>query len=300
MMTIAHIDPGTPPADVRAEAESLLAQDGAVLLRGFDIADADAFHRAVTCFGAPPLDSYRGGNTPRSSISTGVFTSTEYPARYEITLHNEMSYARQYPRRLFFGCLTPAESGGATPVCSGRALLADLPAPVRDRFAELGVVYHQHLHGGAGLGKSWQDTFETDDKSVVDEFLTGADARFEWTADGGLRVRQHRPGVLTHPDTGHAVWFNQADQWHPATLPDGEGDDLLSIVDGPEDLPHWVTYGDGSHIPAADLAAVRAAGDRNKLAVPWRRGDLMIVDNLAALHGRQPFTGSRKVVVSMT
>lgn len=282
------------------KVEQLLAADGVVMIRGLGISAAEQFHRTVTKFGDPLLGSYRGGNTPRSTVSDGVFTSTEYPARYEISLHNEMSYAYRWPTRVFFCCLVAAETGGATPVCDGKALLADLDPAVRGRFESLGVVYRQNLHGGFGLGKSWQDTFETRDKAVVEQFLAESGAGFEWRADGGLTVSQARPGVRTHPRSGDLVWFNQADQWHPSTLPGDEGETLLSIVDTVDDLPHWVTYGDGSVIPEEDLKEVRIAAERNKLSVPWRPGDLMVVDNMRVLHGREPFSGNRKVVVSMT
>lgn len=286
-------------AKVRTHAEELLDVHGAVLLRGLGVTGAEGFHRAVGRFGERLIDSYRGGNTPRVTVSDGVFTSTEYPARYDITLHNELSYARSWPERLFFCCLTAPESGGATPVCDGEALLAALPAGVRARFGT-GVVYHQHLHGGFGLGKSWQDTFETEDRAVVEEFLTASAAEFEWTAAGGLRVRQHRPGVRKNPRTGRDTWFNQADQWHPSNLPGDESELLLSVTGSVEDLPHWVTYGDGTPLSDEDLAHVRRAQAEHKHAEPWQQGDVMIVHNMSVLHGREAFTGERKVVVSMT
>lgn len=34
--------------------------------------------------------------------------------------------------------------------------------------------------------------------------------------------------------------------------------------------------------------------------IPWQAGDVMIVDNILALHGRQPYAGDRRVIVAMT
>ncbi|MGA4841739.1 TauD/TfdA family dioxygenase [Streptomyces sp. G45] len=297
-LAVLHTD-GAPFDAVRARADQLIDEHGAVLVRGLGIADPAAFHTAVTRFGETLIGSYRGGNTPRATVFDGVFTSTEYPARYDISLHNEMSYAQRWPTRLYFCCLDAPDTGGATPVCDGEALLGALSPEVRARFAR-GVVYHQHLHGGAGLGKSWQDTFETDDAEVVEKFLADSGAEYAWTPDGGLRVRQHRPGLRTNPRTGRETWFNQADQWHPSNLPDEEGETLLSLVDSVDELPHWVTYADGEPLSDADLAEVRAAHRAHQHAEPWQEGDIMIVDNMSVLHGRQSFTGTRKVVVSMT
>ncbi|MCT2581926.1 TauD/TfdA family dioxygenase [Actinophytocola gossypii] len=297
--TMVAFDVAGPVSELRDQVDKVLADTGVVLLRGLGVETPERFHEVVAHFG-DPLTSYRGGNTPRSKVADGVFTSTEYPPEYEISLHNELSYAGEWPRRLFFSCLLEPATGGATPVCDGRALLGALDPEVRDRFVTRGVTYRQHLHGGFGLGKSWQQTFETEDRSEVESFLTEAGLEFSWTDDGGLRTASTRPAVRTAPTTGETVWFNQADQWHPTNLPPAEREALLDLYDDEADLPHSATYGDGSPIPASDLDAVRAAAKRHELAHPWHRGDVMIVENMLALHGRQPFTGSRRVLVSMT
>lgn len=297
-VTILHSTPRELPAH-RAEIDEHLLRDGAVVLRGLDIGTPEEALRTVTCFG-DPLDSYRGGNTPRTRVSAGVFTSTAYPAQFDISLHNELSYAQRWPERLYFCCLVAAETGGATPVCDGRALVADLDPAVRERFETRGVLYQQHLHGGYGFGKSWQETFETENRGVVERFLEQSHATYEWTVEDGLRVSQHRPGVRRHPVTGEIVWFNQADQWHPSNLPAEDAEAMLALVGTEDDLPQWVTYGDGSRIPDEDLDQVRLVADRHKLVRPWRPGDLMLIDNMLIMHGREAYTGQRRIVVSMT
>jgi hypothetical protein len=32
---------------------------------------------------------------------------------------------------------------------------------------------------------------------------------------------------------------------------------------------------------------------------PWRQGDVVLLDNMLALHGRKPFSGPRKILVAM-
>jgi alpha-ketoglutarate-dependent taurine dioxygenase len=33
--------------------------------------------------------------------------------------------------------------------------------------------------------------------------------------------------------------------------------------------------------------------------VPWQAGDILVVDNMLACHGRMPFSGPRKILLAM-
>ncbi|MDE4760978.1 TauD/TfdA family dioxygenase, partial [Klebsiella pneumoniae] len=93
--------------------DSLLAESGAVLLRGFKVTDVGDF-RAFVQTSAGSLLGYTHRSTPRSNISEGIYTSTEYPADQYIPQHNEMSYTRSWPKRLFFHCSVKPGSRGQT------------------------------------------------------------------------------------------------------------------------------------------------------------------------------------------
>jgi hypothetical protein len=162
-----------------------------------------------------------------------------------------------------------------------------------------GVCYRQYLHDGQGLGKSWQDTFETTDHAEVETFLAVGRAAWEWTESGGLKISQTRPATARHPVTGEEVWFCQMDQWHPATLGEETMRELMTIV--PEDeLPQSVAFADGSPIPAEYAIEVRKLGLELAVNVDWRRGDVLLIDNVAVGHGRRTYTGERRILVSMS
>ncbi|MET7836428.1 TauD/TfdA family dioxygenase [Micromonospora sediminicola] len=278
---------------------ALLLRHGAVFLRGLPVGTPEDFRAVVDHFGVATR-GYAHGNSPRTQVTDGVYTSTDYPAGYDISLHNELSYAPDWPERLYFCCLVEPAGGGATHLCDGRTLLRDLDAGVRERFERHGVTYRRSMHGGFGLGKSWQATYETDDREAVRKLLDEAGAGHEWTADGGLRSWQTQAATRAHPVTGERAWFNQADQWHVSNLPPADAEALLSLAGDPTNLPLWASYGDGSDIPAADLDEVRATAERHALDVPWRRGDVLLVENMLALHGRRAYTGDRRILVAMS
>ncbi|HEY0636291.1 MAG TPA: TauD/TfdA family dioxygenase [Pseudonocardiaceae bacterium] len=277
------------------DLDGLLIAEKALVFRGFGVTPETldpVMDRLL-----PNRLAYVHGNSPRTKVGRNVYTSTEYPARYTISMHNELSYAAHWPTRLMFCCAIAAETGGATPVLDAELWLESLDDEVREAFAG-GVRYRQNLHDGLGLGKSWRDTFETDDREEVEEFLTGAGAEWTWTADG-LRVTQVRPSTLRHPVTGTEVWFNQSDQWHPAALDDEVSAVLVEIM-AEEDLPQSVTFADGSPIPAEYVVQVRERGLRHAVDVDWRVGDVLLIDNVLTAHGRRPYTGDRRVLVAMS
>ncbi|MEU4781652.1 TauD/TfdA family dioxygenase [Micromonospora sp. NPDC023633] len=273
----------------------VLTAEKALVFRGFGVRPETL--DPVMDLLLPRRLAYVHGNSPRTKVGRNVYTSTEYPARYTISMHNELSYAARWPARLLFFCQIAAETGGATPVVDAALWLDSLDPQLRADFAG-GLRYQQNLHDGMGLGKSWRETFETDSRDEVEEFLAGAGATWEWTADG-LRVTQLRPATLRHPVTGAEVWFNQADQWHPAGLDDDIARVMTQVM-GPDELPQSVTFADGSPIPDEYVTQIRDRGLEAAVDVDWRVGDLLLIDNVLTAHGRRPYTGDRRVLVAMS
>jgi alpha-ketoglutarate-dependent taurine dioxygenase len=281
----------------REDLTCLLRRYGAVLLRGFPIDGAQQFASVATAI-TGDFSTYRDGNSPRSIVSTGVYTSTDYPANQVITLHNELSYAHSWPRLLCFYCETPASAGGETLLSSSAAALAVLDADVLTHYKSVGISYIRNLHSGFGPGRSWQQTFETDDRATVEAYLVAGGAEFQWKLDGGLWVKETRPAVRVHPDLSREVWFNQADQWHPSNLDEATRTALYAIC-GEAGLPLNATFGDGQPLDVADLRMLNQALLAAAVAVPLRYRDLLIVDNMLLAHGRAAYCGERRVLVGM-
>jgi MFS family permease len=275
--------------------DAQLLEHKALVFRGFQVTPGTL--EPVLDALLPARLAYLNGNSPRTKVGDNLYTSTDYPAGFTISMHNELSYADRWPSRLMFFCERTPASGGATPVVDGVQWLAALDPEVREAFAP-GVRYTQNLHGGRGLGKSWQDTFETDNRAVAEAYLKETGAEWSWRPDGTLHISQLRPSVVRHPLTGAQVWFNQADQWHPAGLGDQTAADLAKLVP-PEDMAQSVVFADGSPIPAQYVEQVRDRGLAAAVDVSWSEGDVLLIDNVAVAHGRRPYTGDRRILVAM-
>jgi alpha-ketoglutarate-dependent taurine dioxygenase len=282
-------------ADHRSELDELLVGPGALLLRGFDVAALERFRELVRVFTDDLLD-YTYQSTPRSRVGDGIFTSTEYPADQEIPLHGEMSFARRWPMRIWFGCLTAPAEQGETPIADARAVCRRIDPAVRERFARLGVMYVRNYHPYLDL--PWQDVFNTSDRDEVEAFCRRTGIGVEWKEGDLLCTRQVCQGVAGHPRTGEPVWFNQAHLFHVSSLPD-EARESLELSFDEADLPRNAYYGDGSPIGADELREVRRALAAEEVRFGWCEGDVLMLDNMLVAHGRRPFRGPRRIVVAM-
>ncbi|KZN32582.1 hypothetical protein N480_25365 [Pseudoalteromonas luteoviolacea S2607] len=281
--------------------EKLLTH-GAILFRNFGVNSVEGFDEFLTQFKTSNLLDYTGGNSPRTKLLQGIYTSTEYPAEHFISLHNEFSYSDQWPAHLFFCCVTAPEKDGNTLIADGRKVLQLLDPEVIDKFEQRKVTYIRNMHDGSGIfGPSWQDTFETQDKDQVSEFCKQSNIDFVWKKDGGLRTLQQGLGVAVHPISQEKVWFNQADQFHASNHPRDYYEAMVEMCNGKlDELPQHACFGDGSEIPDDALASVRNAFKQLTVYFPWQQGDALLIDNVLMAHGRAPFSGPRKILVAMS
>lgn len=292
--------PGTAASDwARANRSSIehhLTHAGAVLLRGFGTPGGARELEAVMAALYSTLVSEHERSSPRHQVTGSVYTSTDHPADQEIFLHNEMSYSHTWPMRIGFYCHVPPASGGWTPIADTRQVLKLIPPEVRTRFADKGVMYVRNY--SRGLGLTWEESFQTDDRTAVEEYCRQSGLVPEWKEGNGLRTRRVGSAFARHPATGEMIWFNHATFFHVSTLEPLLRDALLADM-APEDVPTNSFYGDGSAIEDDVLAILRDAYRRPSTWFPWQSGDILLIDNMLTAHGRAPFTGSRQVLVAM-
>ncbi|HUR98713.1 MAG TPA: TauD/TfdA family dioxygenase [Pyrinomonadaceae bacterium] len=275
-----------------------LRESGALLFRGFAPRSVPALARFAEAFAGSPLADYTGGASPRISLGGGVYTSTEYPKALSLSLHNELSYTVRSPEYLFFYCETPATEGGETPIADSRAILKALDPAIVRRFKTRKIRYERRLENAPDSEYSWQAAFETNDARIVEDFCADCDIAYRWNDDGSLRLCEIRPATAKHPTTGEEVWFNQAEGFHPSSLGD-EAYQAALAANSTDALRLNAYFGDGGDLEIADLEHIRAVTREQMVLVSWQRGDILVLDNVLACHGRMPFSGPRKIFLAM-
>ncbi|MEG5139393.1 MULTISPECIES: non-ribosomal peptide synthetase [unclassified Microcoleus] len=274
--------------------EAKLLQHGAILFRGFTEPVVSAFEQFALSICSELFGEY--GDLPREGVSGKVYGSTPYPADKAILFHSESSHLHRWPMKIWFFCVQPAQQGGETPIVDCRKIYQLLDPKLREKFSEKQIMYVRNYTDG--LDVSWQDFFKTEDKATVEKYCGQAGIEFEWKAGNNLRTRKVRPAIAKHPKTKEMVFFNQLPLHHISCLDAATRASLLSVF-GEDNLPRNVYYGDGTPIEDSVMEEIQAVYAQAAVSFPWQAGDILMLDNMLAAHSRNPFIGSRKIVVAM-
>lgn len=290
-----------------------LYRHGAVLFRGFAVGGPDDMVKVIDQFGGEYMD-YVGGAVPRRRITHSVFNSTELTRLFKLRVHNEMAYQRDHPDFIFFYCDLPARAGGETILADMRKVYQDLRPDIVSRFMQRQIKHVRVFQTRRPLREfvkkvspvhfhlTWEQVFRTTDVSEVEMHCRNLGLDYEWRMNGDLVVSNVMPPTRRHPATGETAWFNHAMLMHfnPIALGRVAYWSKKLIYPSEADVPYQAYYGDGSPIPIEDMAHAYEVTDRHVAAFPWRRGDLLMVDNRLVAHGRNPYRGKRRIMVAMT
>ncbi|MBL8262872.1 MAG: TauD/TfdA family dioxygenase [Xanthomonadaceae bacterium] len=277
------------------DVRRLVTENGALLIRGLRFLGSQQFGSLLsTLFGSELLE-YRYRSTPRTKLRDNVYTATEYPAHETIPQHNENAYSRKWPTRIGFLCLLPSKTGGETPIADSRLIYDRISPHIRAEFEEKGVMYVRNY---SDLDLPWTEVFQTEDRQEVERYCDENHIEYEWIGEARLRTRQVNAASLVHPITGKRVWFNQAHLFHVSSLHPDIQDTLIESL-GKEYLPRNCYFGDGSEIDERSLQEVRRVYEETLIKFSWQQNDLLLLDNLRFSHGREPFTGERRVLTGM-
>src|SRR5213595_3515305 len=302
------VQPGKPPmvrvdapddaprwaAEHRDALRAAVVQHGSLLVRGLGLRDAAQTEAVFRRLGS--LLAERETFAPRRRYSEGVYSSSKWPPNQHMCMHHELSYAVVFPSLMLFACLVAPTGGGATQVADSPTVLKSLPGELVERFERLGWLLIRNYN--EDIGASIAEAFGSDDRCAVERYCRANAIQFEWQPNGVLRTWQRRSAVMLHPRSGQRCWFNQIAFLNEWTM-DPEVREYLVDLYGEDGLPFNTRFGNGDPIGADVVESINAVYEAHSAREPWQAGDLMLVDNLRTAHGREPFEGSRQVLVAI-
>lgn len=267
-----------------------LSCTGALLFRGFPITDAESYDAFFSAFNYPNF-TYKESlsNAVRINYTEYVFTANEAPKEVEIYLHNEMAQTPVYPARISLFCEKAASEGGETAICRSDSLYSALFAvepEVMNKLEKTGIKYTTSMPADdcpeSGQGRSWRGTLSVETVEQAEVKLEKLGYSWQWAEDGSLEAQTAALPAIRELNGGRKVFFNQM----IAAYMGWKG-----VKDSPETA---LCFGDDSFFSKSFLDTMVALAESITFDVPWQDGDVVIVDNNLAMHGRRPYSGDRK------
>jgi len=274
----------------QAALKKELSCTGAILFRGFPVDSAETYDTFFNAFGYANF-TYKESlsNAVRINHTEFVFTANEAPKHVEIYLHNEMAQTPIYPSIISLFCENAADQGGATAICRSDQMYQKLikVAPEQtQKLEQLGIKYTTLMPADdkpeSGQGRSWLGTLGVNNKTEAEAKLEKLGYSWEWLADGSLAAQSCKLDAIKTLDGGRKVFFNQI----IAAYRGWKG-----ALDDPSKA---FCFGDGSPIGKEFLDHIVESSKQLAYELEWQDGDVAIVDNHLAMHGRMPYSGDRK------
>ena len=276
----------------------LLAQahlHGAVLLKNTSAVSAEDFDAIVRSFGLPEFPYEQSlSNAVRKNKTERVFTANEAPSNARIYLHHEMAQTPIYPSKLLFFCEHPARRGGETPICRSDELVKRLIRVEREFVhdcLEHGLQYSHTMpfqnDAQSGMGRSWRSTFRAETVEECKSRMAALEYTGTWHENGSLTVVTPVLPAVKELKDGRHVFFNQLIAAYSGFASRGQSPDAA------------IRFGNGRPLPESAVRTACEIAEELSFDIPWGQGDVAIVDNLIAMHGRRSFEGPRSILASL-
>ncbi|XP_057977427.1 clavaminate synthase-like protein At3g21360 isoform X3 [Malania oleifera] len=185
-------------------------------------------------------------------------------------------------------------SGGETPIVRSHIVykrMKERYPEFVERLEQHGLLYTRVLgeedDPSSPIGRGWKSTFLTKDKNTAEERAAGLGMKLEWLEDTVKTIMGPIPAIKFDETRQQKIWFNS----------------MVAAYTGWEDARNdpvkAVTFGDGKPLPADIIYDCLKILDEESVAIPWQRGDVLLLDNLAVLHSRRSFDPPRRVLASL-
>jgi alpha-ketoglutarate-dependent taurine dioxygenase len=264
---IIEADERTPLAEMDGRVIlQRLSTTGAIVLRGFtgDTSTFENFTRTVAS------RFIHNGNDSRLSLGDEGRTRSVTPGQNFLGPHSEFAYTPGRPDVLFFYCLRPAVSGGASLLWYGRELWVDMPADLKNLFLDKRLRYS---FTNVDLGFFTQVTGATEMEAIC-------------------RFLDEQPGV-TYQRRGQEIdiefcTFAQRLERFGNALAFANS----IVIDG------RTVFEDGSPLPPLKRSELLAYMLAKTVKVAAQQGDVIVIDNTRVMHGRTAFTDTQRLICS--
>ncbi len=284
-----------------AQAEQWLAKNltpikkelgctGAILFRGFPVCDAKSYDAFFSAFGYDNF-TYKESlsNAVRINHTEKVFTANEAPKDVEIFIHNEMAQTPFYPSIISLFCESAADKGGETVICRSDTIYDELvkaEPELTNKLESVGIKYTTLMpcddDPETGQGRSWKGTLSVGSAEEAEEKLRSLHYTWQWKDNDALVAQTAALPAIRTLQGGRKVFFNQIIAAY------------LGWQGVKENPATALCFGDDSELSKTFLDTMVSIAKSVSYNLEWQDGDVAVVHNHLAMHGRLPYSGERK------
>jgi len=302
----SSMDRGAAAKSFNALSEAVLPTMGAILVRGLPVASPQDFSQFMAQTGLKLVD-YIGGVTSRPAVAPRITPTSTEPSHVSMEPHVDNPYWPKPPTHLVLYAQTPAAEGGQSILTDARGVLRQLQRDEPGILAQLKErrVRYNHFYpdrssqSGGNVITSWQEALAADCSGSCNATIKAeANLRqggfsFEWTP-GGLRKWELSDAVKPHPVSGEESWANMITAMHCSVFDNhldyralNRAPSLRGVPCKMRGLmPYDTSFGDGGHFPVEMVTAIRKAQWNHSVSFDYEPGDVLLIDNYLAMHGR--------------
>jgi len=279
----------------KEEIMEQLRSHGAVWFRGFDLMKSVKGHRLMhEELGLTPcLDPlHSSGLRKFASERDALYEEVNKPSlrNHYIGLHSESTTKRTAAYAAFVCFQRATEGGGRFLVADGAKILAELEPKLAQKLYDRKVrISVSNLDLPGGTPPPLKDAFKkVVEMAVAPKFDMDLEMIYESDGKQGRlqAVEELESPFNKHPVTGVPVWFCNAHN-HLRYLRDRRPCGV------PEVGMTEVFFGDLECLSPSECDEIKRASEKHITALPMEPGDVLLVDNYRALHGRDVFEGDR-------
>lgn len=246
--------------------------------------DAEAF-LAFTELIAKDFVSYKGGAYVREKVKKNNNTLLSVTGgsgmKLAIPMHGEMHYKKIKPPRIWFCCLSAPESNGETTLCDAERLYDILSLEAKTLFNNHKIQYIRTYDE-----ERWQGVFQTTNIEDAIPFFEANE--FEYQLDDKNNL------TTTYTSQAFHIADNGAYHFINNILP-------ISYQERNNMPGNIVRLDNGEKIPDSIIDEIIEKADQLTVANPWVKGDVVLIDNFRAMHGRNTITcNNRNIIVRMS
>jgi alpha-ketoglutarate-dependent taurine dioxygenase len=293
-MICAEKDEGLPNDE---KTMAVLAQTGAVLLRGFPF-DSDSFvtfsDRCCVSFSTYAGGAFRFRSLDRIDLGANgtLLSTTGSKQTFAIPLHGEMYYQRQRPDTIWFFCKRAPEALGQTIIADGREIFEALPARSKALLRSSRLRYIRELGPN-----DWPTTFQTNDLEELLRICDEGGANLTIRLDNSIRI-EFACSALVSGNDGHEIFINNLiSVWRfEQDLRSGATGAALGS-DVSKRPPLAVRLEDGCNPPEWLTTDIEKASAALTTEIAWQNGDVLVLDNRRILHGRRKASGDNREIL---